>query len=100
MGSILFYHFIICHKQTPKFLISYEASDLSVYLVQHDKEYIFLLIILACFCGKIGGGGYFTKCGLVHHLINNWISLDLRFCKNEGSKRFQINVKWVKWIEN
>ncbi len=29
----------------------------------------------------------------VQHAIKNWTQLDLRFCKNEGSKRSKINEK-------
>ncbi len=43
-----------------------------------------------------GGGGVvlhqiFGTC--VHHANKNWTQSDLRFCENEGSKRFKINKK-------
>ncbi len=52
------------------------------------------------------GGVYFTqflvdmgRC--VQHAIKNWTQSDLRFCKNEGSKRSQRSMKMgVNWIEN
>ncbi len=33
-------------------------------------------------------------------MIKNWTQLDLRFCKNEGSKRFKNNENGVNWFEN
>ncbi len=38
---------------------------------------------------RVGGGG-----GVLHQIFKtNWTQLDLRFCKNEVSKRFKINEK-------
>ncbi len=30
----------------------------------------------------------------------NWTQSDLKFCENEGSKRFKINEIGVNWIQN
>ncbi len=30
----------------------------------------------------------------------NWTQSDLRFCENEGSKRFKINEKGINWIKH
>ncbi len=36
----------------------------------------------------------------VQHMIKNWTQSDLRFCKNEASKRSYINEKRFNWIKN
>ncbi len=48
------------------------------------------------------GGGVLHQifCSQVHHVKQNWTQSNLRFCKNEGSKRFKINIKGVNCIEN
>ncbi len=56
-----------------------------------------------------GGGGLNQIYGSwVQHVINYWSQSDLRFCKNEGSKRSKINEKgsqldrksWRKYVQN
>ncbi len=45
--------------------------------------------------------GYFIKLLVgVQHVMKKWIQSDLWNCKNEGSKRFKNNEKWVNKIEN
>ncbi len=52
-----------------------------------------------------GLGGVLCR---VQHAKNNWNQLDLKLCKNEGSKRSKINEKggqldkksWRKFIQN
>ncbi len=36
----------------------------------------------------------------VQHAIKNWTQSDLRFCKNEGFKRYNINKNGVNWVKN
>ncbi len=44
----------------------------------------------------------------VQHAIKRWTQLDVRFCKNEGSKRSKTNENWGqldrkskrKWMQN
>ncbi len=49
-----------------------------------------------------GGRGVLHQifCNWVQHAIKNWTQSDIRFCKNEGSKRSKTNEKGVNWIEN
>ncbi len=43
---------------------------------------------------------FFTKfLGARFRKQYKWAQSDLRFCKNEESKRFKINEKGVNWIE-
>ncbi len=39
------------------------------------------------------GGGFVKSLVAGFSLQKNWTLLDLRFCENEGSKRFRINEK-------
>ncbi len=39
-------------------------------------------------------------CNQVQQVIKIWTQSDLRFSKNEGSKKSQTNEKGVNWIEN